>query len=65
MRVCVGVRRRRAGLLSALAGLAVTLGAATAEEADVEKAAKAALRRWQSNARLGCSFTTTSPRQKP
>jgi hypothetical protein len=31
--------------LSALAGLAVTLGAATAEEADVEKAAKAALRR--------------------
>jgi tetratricopeptide (TPR) repeat protein len=29
----------------ALAGLAVTLGAATAEEADVEKAAKAALRR--------------------
>jgi tetratricopeptide (TPR) repeat protein len=33
------------GLLSALAGLAVTLGAATAEEADIEKAAKAALRR--------------------
>jgi len=33
------------GLLSALAGLAVTLGAATADEADVEKAAKAALRR--------------------
>src|SRR5215831_4141338 len=30
---------------SALAGLAVTLGAATPEEADVEKAAKAALRR--------------------
>jgi tetratricopeptide (TPR) repeat protein len=35
----------RTGLLSALAGLAVTLGAATADEADVEKAAKAALRR--------------------
>jgi tetratricopeptide (TPR) repeat protein len=35
----------RSGLLSALAGLAVTLGAVTAEEADVEKAAKAALRR--------------------
>jgi tetratricopeptide (TPR) repeat protein len=35
----------RTGLLSALANLAVTLGAATAEEADVEKAAKAALRR--------------------
>jgi tetratricopeptide (TPR) repeat protein len=35
----------RTGLLTALAGLAVTLGAATAEEADVEKAAKAALRR--------------------
>ena len=35
----------RTGLLSALASLAVTLGAATAEEADVEKAAKAALRR--------------------
>ena len=32
-------------LLSALANLAVTLGAVTAEEADVEKAAKAALRR--------------------
>jgi hypothetical protein len=36
---------RRTGLLSALAGLAATLGAATAQEADVEKAAKAALRR--------------------
>jgi tetratricopeptide (TPR) repeat protein len=35
----------RTGLLSALAILAVNLGAATAEEADVEKAAKAALRR--------------------
>jgi hypothetical protein len=35
----------RTGLLSALASLAVTLGAASAEEADVEKAAKAALRR--------------------
>jgi TIR domain/Tetratricopeptide repeat/NB-ARC domain len=35
----------RTGLLTALASLAVTLGAATAEEADVEKAAKAALRR--------------------
>jgi hypothetical protein len=33
------------GLLSALAGLAVTLGAATAEETHVQKAAKAALRR--------------------
>jgi tetratricopeptide (TPR) repeat protein len=33
------------GLLSALANLAVTLGAATPEEADVEKTAKAALRR--------------------
>jgi TIR domain/NB-ARC domain len=33
------------GLLSAFAGLAVTLGAAVADEADVEKAAKAALRR--------------------
>src|SRR5262249_44810254 len=33
------------GLLSALAGLAVTLGAAAAEEANVEKAANAALRR--------------------
>jgi tetratricopeptide (TPR) repeat protein len=35
----------RMGLLSALASLAVMLGAATAEEADVEKAANAALRR--------------------
>ena len=33
------------GLLTSLAGLAVTLGAAAADEADVEKAAKAALRR--------------------
>jgi tetratricopeptide (TPR) repeat protein len=33
------------GLLSALANLAVTLGAATAEEPDVEKLAKAVLRR--------------------
>jgi tetratricopeptide (TPR) repeat protein len=33
------------GLLSALAGFAVALGAATADEADVEKAAKAALHR--------------------
>ncbi len=43
--VCWCPAETRAGLLSALAGLAVTLGAATAEEADVEKAAKAALRR--------------------
>jgi tetratricopeptide (TPR) repeat protein len=35
----------RVGLLSRLADLAVTLGAANVEEADVEKAAKAALRR--------------------
>src|SRR4029077_14576883 len=35
----------RTGLLTALATLAVTLGASTTEEADVEKAAKAALRR--------------------
>jgi tetratricopeptide (TPR) repeat protein len=33
------------GLLSALAGLSMTLGTATTEEANVEKAAKAALRR--------------------
>jgi tetratricopeptide (TPR) repeat protein len=43
--VCWCPSETRTGLLSALAGLAVTLGAATAEEADVEKAAKAALRR--------------------
>jgi tetratricopeptide (TPR) repeat protein len=43
--VCWCPAETRTGLLSALAGLAVTLGAATAEEADVEKAAKAALRR--------------------
>jgi hypothetical protein len=43
--VCWCPAERRTGLLSALAGLAVTLGAATAEEADLEKAAKAALRR--------------------
>src|SRR5262245_4065428 len=43
--VCWCPAETRTGLLSALAGLAVTLGAATAEEADVEKAAKAVLRR--------------------
>src|SRR5262245_46612153 len=35
----------RTGILSALAGLATALSAATTDEADVEKAAKAALRR--------------------
>ena len=43
--VCWCPAETRTGLLSALASLAVTLGAATTEEADVEKAAKAALRR--------------------
>jgi hypothetical protein len=43
--VCWCPAETRTGLLSALANLAVTLGAATAEEADVEKAAKSALRR--------------------
>jgi tetratricopeptide (TPR) repeat protein len=43
--VCWCPSETRTGLLSALAILAATLGAATAEEADVEKAAKAALRR--------------------
>jgi tetratricopeptide (TPR) repeat protein len=43
--VCWCPAETRAGLLSALASLAVTLGASTAEEADVEKAAKVALRR--------------------
>jgi hypothetical protein len=43
--VCWSPAETRTGLLSALATLAVTLGAATADEADVEKAAKAALRR--------------------
>jgi hypothetical protein len=43
--VCWCPAETRTGLLSALANLAVTLGATTAEEADAEKAAKAALRR--------------------
>jgi tetratricopeptide (TPR) repeat protein len=43
--VCWCPAETRTGFLSALANLAVTLGAATAEEADVEKAAKSALRR--------------------
>jgi hypothetical protein len=43
--VCWCAAETRTGLLSAFAGLAVTLGAATAQEADAEKAAKAALRR--------------------
>jgi tetratricopeptide (TPR) repeat protein len=43
--ICWCPAEARTGLLSALANLAVTLGAATAEEADVEKAAKAALHR--------------------
>jgi tetratricopeptide (TPR) repeat protein len=42
--VCWCPSETRTGLLSALASLAVTLGATTAEEADLEKAAKAALR---------------------
>jgi TIR domain/NB-ARC domain len=42
---CWAPAETRTGLLSALASLAVTLSAATAEEADVEKASKAALRR--------------------
>ena len=43
--VCWCPAETRTGLLSALAGLAVTMGAATTDEADVEKAAKAGLRR--------------------
>ena len=43
--VCWCPAETRTGLLSGLASLAGTLGAATPEEADVEKAAKAALRR--------------------
>jgi tetratricopeptide (TPR) repeat protein len=43
--VCWCPAETRTGILSALAGLAVTLGAAAPEEADVEKAAKAVLRR--------------------
>jgi hypothetical protein len=43
--VCWCPAETRTGLLNALATLAVTLGAATTNEADVEKVAKAALRR--------------------
>jgi tetratricopeptide (TPR) repeat protein len=43
--VCWCPAETRTGLLSALANLAVTLGTAPGEEADVAKAAKAALRR--------------------
>jgi hypothetical protein len=43
--VCWCPAETRTGLLTALASLAVTLGAATAEEADVEMATKAAIRR--------------------
>jgi tetratricopeptide (TPR) repeat protein len=43
--VCWCPAETRLGFLSALAALAVTLDAATAEEADLEKAAKAGLRR--------------------
>jgi tetratricopeptide (TPR) repeat protein len=43
--VCWCPAETRTALLNALANLAVTLGAATTEEADVEKAAKSALRR--------------------
>ena len=43
--VCWCPAETRVGFLSALATLAVTLGAATSDEADVEKSAKAALRR--------------------
>jgi tetratricopeptide (TPR) repeat protein len=43
--VCWCPAETRTGLLSALASLVVTLGAATPEEADLEKAAKAGLHR--------------------
>jgi hypothetical protein len=43
--VCWCPAETRTGLLTSLAGLAVTLGAARPDEADVEKAAKTALRR--------------------
>src|SRR5262249_28314282 len=43
--VCWCPAETRTGLLSALGNLAVTLGAARADEADVEKSAKAALGR--------------------
>jgi tetratricopeptide (TPR) repeat protein len=43
--VCWCPAETHTGLLSALASLAVTFGAATTEEADVDKAAKSALRR--------------------
>ena len=43
--VCWCPAETRVGLLSSLAGLSVLLGTPAAEEADVEKAAKAALRR--------------------
>src|SRR5262245_36251539 len=43
--VCWCPAETRTGLLSALAGLAVIIGATTTDEADVEKAAKAGLRR--------------------
>jgi tetratricopeptide (TPR) repeat protein len=43
--VCWCPAETRVGLLGALTSLAVSLGAATAEEGDIEKAAKAALRR--------------------
>src|SRR5262249_3911981 len=43
--VCWCPAETRTGLLGALANLAVTLGAATAQEADAEKTAKAALHR--------------------
>jgi len=43
--VCWCPAETHTGLLSALAGLAVTLGAAAAEEVNLEKAANAALRR--------------------
>jgi hypothetical protein len=43
--VCWCPAETRAGLMTALAGLGATLGAAASEEADAEKAAKAALHR--------------------
>jgi hypothetical protein len=45
MRVCVCPGETRTGLLSSVAGLGVTLGAVGSEAADVEEAAKIALRR--------------------
>src|SRR6516165_2147638 len=61
--VCWCPAETRAGLLTALASLAVTLGAATAEEAVLRRRRRLLCADWPNIAQRGYWFTTTFPRR--